>query len=136
MGQEPSWRWSLPASLLGAACTALAQEHGEGAAAAPSLPDSWILYGALALLVLVALFAGGYYATWRLTTRRCRSCRKRFKAWLTACPRCGFQSTEHISRRSIQQALEASAQSSAVTAPIRQAFLVLDQGGKSIHYPL
>lgn len=136
MALNPSWRRFLLASLLGAACASFAQEHEGGAAAAPSLPGSWILYGALALLVFAALFAGGYYATWRLTTRRCRSCHRRFKAWFAACPRCGFQSTEHISRRSIQQALEASASSSDTTAPIRHAFLVLDKGGKSIHYPL
>jgi hypothetical protein len=135
MAQKPSWRQFFVASLLWAACEAFAQEHGVRATIA-GLQGSWILYCVLALLVFAALFAGGYYATWRLTTRRCRSCHRRFKAWFAACPRCGFQSTEYLSRRSIQRALEASASPSDTTASIRHAFLVLDQGGKSVHYPL
>lgn len=142
MARKPSWRQFLLASLLGAACAAFAQEHEEGAPGGLSpwenlsSAGSWIFYGTLALLVLAALFAGGYYATWRVTTRRCHNCRRRFKAWLASCPRCGFQSTEHISRRRIKQALEASAAPPAAAALIRHAFLVLEQGGKSIHYPL
>lgn len=101
------------------------------------MPETWTpatvaLYGVAALAAAGALWAGGYAVAWRMTAKRCPSCRRRHKAWLATCPRCGFQSTTRVSRDAISAAPPAPAESRGV----RRAFLALEQDGKSIHYPV